>query len=97
MSQGNKTSAEYFAAGLGGGCLVGLALAVGFLVIGGIIYGVGWVAGLPSNIMLMLAVAGGPIIGTVVALVFFSGVAARANRKYSESHQDGYDESASRD
>lgn len=97
MSQSNKTPAEYFAAGLGRGCLVGVALALAFLMIGGIIYGIGWIAGLSTNIILMMAVAGGPIIGTVIALALFSGFAARANRKYNETHHNGYDESASRD
>lgn len=58
-------------AGLGKGCLVGLGLAVLFLVIGGVLYLLLSLTGLAQNLTLLIAIAGGPILGTSAALIIF--------------------------
>ncbi len=54
---------------LGKGCLAGIGVALGFLVIGGLIYGLLSLLGVSENMRLFFAVAGGPIIGTVILFV----------------------------
>jgi hypothetical protein len=51
------------------GCLAGLGLVVLFAAIGGLAYLLLTVAGLPQNIVLLIAIASGPILGTVGLLV----------------------------
>ncbi len=54
---------------LGKGCLTGLGLAVLFVVIGGLAYLVLSQFDVPPNIMLLISIAGGPIIGTMGTLI----------------------------
>ncbi|MBN1121415.1 MAG: hypothetical protein JXJ17_10060 [Anaerolineae bacterium] len=51
------------------GCLAGIGVALGFLVIGGLIYGLLSLFDISENIRLFFAVAGGPIIGTVALFI----------------------------
>jgi fructose-specific phosphotransferase system IIC component len=78
---------------LGKGCLGGLGAALIFLLVGGAVYLVLSVIGLPENIVLFLAIAGGPIIGTVIVAAIVLWYARRALAESAEQH----DETASSD
>jgi hypothetical protein len=63
---------------LGKGCLGGLGAAVVFLLSGGAAYLLLSVMGLPENIVLFIAIASGPIIGTVIVSAYVLTRARRA-------------------
>jgi hypothetical protein len=63
---------------LGKGCLGGLGAAVVFLLSGGAVYLLLSVMGLPENIVLFIAIASGPIIGTVIVSAYVLTRARRA-------------------
>jgi len=65
---------------LGRGCAIGLGLALLFVVLTAILYVVLGASGLPENIRLLIAIAGGPIGGTVIAFVVLSLYAACRSR-----------------
>ncbi|HEC23318.1 MAG TPA: hypothetical protein ENI95_10425 [Chloroflexi bacterium] len=83
MTSNDKQAAAGLVAGaLGRGCLGGLGLALLFLVISGLMYLLLPLTGLPQNVVLLLAVASGPVIGTAIALTVFL---IRASRMYVPS------------
>jgi hypothetical protein len=63
---------------MGKGCLGGVGAAVVFLLSGGAVYLILSVLGLPENIVLFLAIASGPIIGTVIVAAYVLSRARRA-------------------
>jgi hypothetical protein len=65
---------------LGKGCLAGLGLVVAFFVIGAIIFGVLSLFGITDDSRLFYAVAGGPIIGTVILFIVALVVTIRTRR-----------------
>jgi uncharacterized membrane protein len=73
--------------GLGKGCLAGLALAVGFLVISGLVYLVLSLASLPRNILLLVSIASGPILGNVIVLIVFLLRSKKVQRQYQKDHE----------
>jgi hypothetical protein len=52
------------------GCMGGAGLGVTLLLIGGGIYFVLSVIGMPHNLVLLLSIASGPVIGTLLAAVY---------------------------
>ena len=70
---------------MGKGCLAGIGLVVGFFVIGALIYGLLSLVGVTGNIRLFVTVAGGPIIGTVIAFI----VAMNINRRQAQNDGQG--------
>lgn len=62
---------------LGKGCLGGLALAVVFLGISGTAYLLMGMTDAPRRIALLVSVASGPILGTVLLIIFGFWLAAR--------------------
>lgn len=57
------------ATGVGRGCLLGLGLFLLFILIGGLVYLVLLAFDLPENIRMLIAIATGPIVGTVIGLL----------------------------
>ncbi len=83
---------------LGKGCLLGLGLAGLFFGLSALLYLLPGLSDLPSNIRLLIAIAGGPIIGTVIAFVVLSIRVSRETRKLLDARggPHGDDEAASR-
>jgi nitrate reductase gamma subunit len=73
---------------LGKGCLGGLGAALVFLLVGGAVYLVLSAFGLPENIVLFLAIASGPIIGTVIVAAIVLLRARRAIAESAEQHNE---------
>ena len=67
MRPNNPEAARLVAATLGKGCLAGLGLAGVFFVISSLMYLILSGVGLPHNILLLLTIASGPILGTGIA------------------------------
>jgi len=57
------------AEGMGKGCLAGIALAVLFFALSGVLFLLLGITGLQQNIRLLLTFAGGPILGTIGVVV----------------------------
>lgn len=53
----------------GRGCLLGLGLLVLFVAISGVLYLALLLTDLPENIRLLISIASGPILGTVIGLL----------------------------
>jgi hypothetical protein len=69
---------------LGKGCLAGLALVVLYTAISGLVYlALGWL-GAASNLRMLVGIASGPIVGTVIALF----VALFIVRRTAAPHDD---------
>lgn len=79
-------------AALGKGCLAGVGLALGFFILSVLAYGLLGPFGLPHNIRLLVAIASGPILGTLAVVVVFLMISRKAQQ--TAAGQDG---SASRD
>lgn len=62
--------------GLGRGCLLGLGLVGLFFVISLSLYALMNLLGLPRNIVLLVAIGGGPILGTILGVAGFYAWAA---------------------
>lgn len=73
--------------GLGKGCLAGLVLAAGFLVISGVVYLLLSPIGLPRNILLLISIASGPILGNLIVLIVFLIRSKSAQRQYQRDHE----------
>ncbi len=65
---------------LGKGCLAGVGMTLGFFAISGLAYLLLGPLALPSNLRLLIAVASGPIVGTLAVLVIFLALSRRASR-----------------
>ncbi len=73
----NPRRAQIVAGALGKGCLGGIGLALAFLALSAATYGLLATLGLPYNLVLLLSVASGPILGTALLLVVAYRRAAR--------------------
>ncbi|GAB4469697.1 MAG: hypothetical protein Kow00124_05120 [Anaerolineae bacterium] len=98
MTSNNSPGWSAISPALGKGCLLGVGLAGLFFGLSALLYLLLGLADLPSNIRLLIAIAGGPILGTVIAFVVLSIRASRETRRLidaqGEPHRD--DETASR-
>ncbi|GEM_PF-3061144 len=73
--------------GLGKGCLAGIGLAVGFLAISGLVYLALSLTGLPRNIVLLVSLASGPILGNLIVLIVFLSRSKKVQSQYQEDHE----------
>jgi fructose-specific phosphotransferase system IIC component len=85
---GYQTGMSVVAQSLGKGCLGGLGAAVVYLLAGGAVYLVLSILGLPENIVLFLAIASGPIIGTVIVAAYVLLRAKRTTADAAEHHHE---------
>ena len=81
MTSNNRGNWEAVRPALGRGCLIGLGLALLFGALSYVFYLLLGMAGLAENIRLLIAIAGGPTVGTVIAFVFLSSSAVRKSRE----------------
>ena len=65
---------------VGKGCLAGLGLLVLFVVISGLIYLVLGAFALADNIRLLVSIASGPILGTIIGLLIAWRIMSRTDR-----------------
>ncbi len=91
-SEPDNRAAKAVTSGLAKGCLLGVGMAVLFAAIGGLLYLGAGLTGMPERIVMLIAIAGGPILGTVV--VFF--ILLRRARKASQVNDEGSHETTDR-
>ena len=73
---------------LGKGCLGGIGAAILFLAVGGLAYFGLSAFGLPENIVLFVAIASGPIIGTALVAIIVLWRARRTTADVVEHHHE---------
>lgn len=93
-SEKEKGAFNQVAPAMGKGCLLGIGIGVLFFVVGAVVYLIAGLFPLPERIVLLLAIAGGPIIGTAITMIVLYQRVRRTTPPLQEGEAD---ETAPRD